>query len=111
MWPGEWPGGGGAGGSRNPSNARFNNQMPVDIPAIGGGIDRMGRPWMGGSLDPQDYNYHLGANAKAYTVCYLCTQTQEQVNHKSISKGVKNCAKLTPKSNLLLNCQTILLRH
>ena len=75
--------------------------MPVDIPAIDGGIDRMGRPWTGGSLDPKDHNYHLGANAKAYTVCCLRTQTQEQVNHKSISKGVENCAKLTPKRNLL----------
>ena len=100
-------GGGGAGGPGTSGNVQFNNQMPVDIPAIGGKIDRMGHPWTVGSLDPKDHNYHLGMNAKAYTVCCLCTQNQEQGNHKSISKGVENCTKLTPKSNLLLNSQTI----
>ena len=89
------------------ANAQFNNQTPVEIPAIGSGIDRMIRPWTGGSLDPKGHDYHLGMNAKAYTVCCLCTQNQEQGNYKSISKGVENCTKLTPKSNLLLTSQTI----
>ena len=100
--PGIGPGGGGgASGPGGSGNAQFDCQMPVEVPAISGGIDRMGRPWTGGSLDPKDHDYHLGTNAKAYTVCCLCTQNQEQGNHKSISKGVENCTKLTLKSNLL----------
>ena len=51
-------GGGGAGGSGCSGNAQFNNQMPVEIPDIGAGIDRMGGPWTGGSLDPKDHDYH-----------------------------------------------------
>ena len=106
--PGRRPGGGSsAGGPGGYGNAQFNNWMPVEAPAIGGGIDRMSRPWTGGSLDPKDHDYHLDTNAKVYTVCCLRTQNQEQGNHKSISKGVENCTKLTPKSNLLLTSKTI----
>ena len=88
-------------------HAQFNNWMTVEVPTIGGGIDRMGRPWTGGSLDLKDHDYHLGANAKPYNVCCIRTEEQEQANHKSISKGVENCTKLTPKSNLLLHSKTI----
>ena len=43
-WPSGGPGGGGAGGSGNPGNAAQFNTMPIDIPAIGGGIDKLGCP-------------------------------------------------------------------
>ena len=46
-------GGGCAGGPGGSDNAQFNNQMPVDIPAIGGGIDRMGCPWTGDHFKEQ----------------------------------------------------------
>ena len=78
MWPGAGPGGGGAGGSGNPGIAQFNNQGPNIIsPAVGGGIDWRGRPWTGGSIDPKDNDYHLGANAKPHTLCCLRTEKQE----------------------------------
>ena len=61
--PGRGPGGGGgASGPGGRGNAQFNRT--VEVPAIGDGIDKMGRPWTGGSLDPKDHDYHLGANAK-----------------------------------------------
>ena len=100
-------GGGGAGGHGGPGAAQFNIQRAVDIPVIGGGIDRLGRPWTGGILDPGAHDYHLRANAKPRSVSSLRSQEMEIKNHKSISSGVENCTKLTPKSNLLLSSKTI----
>ena len=97
--PGQGSGGGGAGGPRGPGN---NQTRADERPAIGGGLDRHGRPWTGGSLDPSDKDYHLGRNAKPASVCCLRTEKQEANNHKSILKGVLNCPKLTAKTNLLL---------
>ena len=90
MRGGRWPGGGGgAGGPGGPGAAQFNNQRAVDVPVIGGGIGRLGQPWMGGSLDPRDHDYHLRANAKPYSVCCLPTEQMDSKNHKSISSGVE----------------------
>ena len=83
----------------------FNNQRAVDVPVIGGGIDRLSRPWT--SLDPRDRDYHLRANAKPYSVCCLRTQQMESKNHRLILSGVENCTKLAPKNNLLLSSKTI----
>ena len=42
--PGGGPGGGGgAGGPNGSGSAQFNIQRPAEVPAIGVGIDRMGR--------------------------------------------------------------------
>ena len=101
-------GGGRLGGPGGPgsNNNRFN-LIPYDRPAIGGGIDRHGCPWRGGSLDPSAHGYHSQANAKPHTVCCLRTDDMETKNHKTISSGVKNCPKLATKSNLLTSKKLI----
>ena len=74
----------------------LKNNNNNDVPVIGGGIDRLGCPWTGGSLDPAGaHDYHVRANAKPYTVCCLQTEQIESKNHKSISSVVENCTKLT----------------
>ena len=50
--PSQGSGGGGAGGPGGPGDAQFNTQRADTGPAIVGGIDRYGRPWTGGSLNP-----------------------------------------------------------
>ena len=105
--PGQGSGGGGAGGPGGPGDAQLNPTRADVRPAIGGGLDRYGRPWTGGSLDPSDKDYHLGRNAKPASVCCLRTEKQEANNHKSILKGVLNCPKLTAKTNLLLLSRSI----
>ena len=49
-------GGGGTCGPGGSGNDQFNNRMTVEVPAISGGSDRMGRSWIGGSLDPKDHD-------------------------------------------------------
>ena len=76
--PGQGSGGGDTSGPGGPGDAQFNPQRADPGPAIGGGIDRYGRPWTGGSLDPSDKDYHLGRNAKPASVCCLRTDKHEE---------------------------------
>ena len=76
--------------------------MICDRPVIGGGIDSHGRPWAGGSLDSRAHDYPAQQHSKPQTVCCLKNVGMESKNHKSITNGVENCPKLTPKNNRLL---------
>ena len=84
--PGQGSGGGGAGGPRGPGN---NQTRADERPAIGGGLDRHGRPWTGGSLDPSDKDYHLGRNAKPASVCCLRTEKKATCGSGKGKKGGK----------------------
>ena len=83
------------------------NVMVYDRTAIGGGIDIHGRPWTGGSLDPRNHDYHARPHPTPHTVRCLRNMEAESKNHNSISSGVENCPKLTPKSTLLTSSRLV----